>query len=168
MTDALDLRAINAVAARLAAIDGTGDYNFNLAGRVFIGEPSVEPSDFPCVCVYSSGEAMQPGAGAEGAPSGASTHYNTQLNIEVEGLVAATVSNQHVQALKLKADIKRALFRYSQPSLTDGSGTLGPISYLSAEVVSRRESQEFETVRVNARVTYREAFGNPANTRITP
>lgn len=168
MTDALDLRAINAVAARLAAINGTGDYNFNLASKVFVGEASVEPSDMPCVCVFSSGESMQPNAGNEGAVSGASKHYTTELNIEVEGLVSATVSNQHIQALKLKADIKRALFSYSQQALTDGTGKIGPIAYVSSEVVSRRDGQEFETVRVNARVTYREAFGDPANSRTTP
>ena len=69
------------------------------------------------------------------------------------------------QLEEIKADIKRALMLFDEPTLKDGLFSIGPIGYLGSTPLPREDGAATESVQCRFRVTYTEKFGDPNATR---
>lgn len=163
MSDPIALRAITAVATRLAAATGSSPYHFNLTNKIFLGLPTVQESEVPCAVIHAISETMTTADGA--VMAGQLSHGKTSLEIAVEIYVAATEANFMTQVERAKADVKRALFDYARPALSDAGGQIGPLAYLGSELIERDPGQSWCGVRINARAIYTESFGDPTKAR---
>lgn len=164
MSDPIALRAIYAIRTRLQAIDGNSPYNTAAGSNIFISRATVDDSVLPCLIIFAGDETAAPSTG-EGVASGQSQAMRIALDISVEGHIAAAQSNTGEQLEKIKADIKRALLRYAEPTLKDGLFAIGPIGYVGASPLPREDGDVTESVQCRFRVTYTEKFGDPDATK---
>lgn len=157
---ALNVRAIAAVAARLAAINGTAPYEINIAGRVYKARRTLDPASVPCVVVW---EGEETATGTTGTANGMTQSMKVALEVRVDGLVPADDSNTGDQLAKLKSDIKRAVLSYTEPALIDGDGRIaqGGIEYVGAQPLAREDGAEVEGVQCVFRINLLEGYGNP-------
>lgn len=164
MSDSIALRAIYAIRTRLQAINGSAPYNTAAGSNIFISRATVDDSVLPCLIIFAGDETAAPSTG-EGVPSGQSQAMRMTLDISVEGHIAAAQSNTGEQLEKIKADIKRALLLYAEPTLKAGLFSIGPIGYVGASPLPREDGDVTESVQCRFRVTYTEKFGDPDATK---
>lgn len=164
MSDPIALRALYAMRTRLQAIDGNSPYNTAAGSNIFISRATVEPEQLPCLIIFAGDETAAPTTG-EGVPSGQSQAMRIVLDVTVEGHIEAAQSNTGEQLEKIKADIKRALLRFAEPTLKDGLFAIGPLGYLGATPLPREDGDKTESVQCRFRVTYTEKFGDPDATK---
>lgn len=164
MTDSVALRAIYAMRTRLQAIDGNSPFNTAAGGTVLINRSVVEKGDLPLIVIVPGDETVEPSSGG-GVADGRSQAVKVQFDVNVEGMVLAEQSNTGEQLEEIKADIKRALMLFDEPTLKDGLFSIGPIGYLGSTPLPREDGAATESVQCRFRVTYTEKFGDPNATR---
>ncbi len=164
MTDSVALRAIYAIRTRLQAIDGNSPFNTAAGGTVLINRSTVEKADLPLVVIVPGDETVEPSSGG-GFADGRSQAMKVQFDINVEGMVLAEQSNTGEQLEEIKADIKRAMLLFAEPTLKDGNFAIGPIAYLGSTPLAREDGAATESVQCRFRVIYTEKFGDPNATR---
>lgn len=158
---ALNVRAIAAVVARLAAINGTAPYEIDLDGRVYKARRTIDAQDLPCVVVWEGEESATGTSGA--TANGMTQSLRVTLEVRIDGLVQADDTNTGDQLAKLKSDIKRAVLSYSDPALSDVDGRIaqGGIEYVGASPLARADGAETEGVQCVFRINLLEGYGNP-------
>lgn len=164
MADSVALRAIYAIRTRLYAIDGTGSYNTAAGEQVFISRGKIDETVLPCLIIFPGEEVAAPSSG-EGTPSGQSRAMKIAFDVSVEGHIEAGQANTGEQLEFLKADIKRAVLLFDEPTLTDSGFAIGPIGYLGSTPLPRENGSATEAVQCRFRVIYTERFGDPNATR---
>lgn len=164
MSDPIALRALYAIRTRLQAIDGNSPYNTAAGSNIFISRATVDDSVLPCLILWAGDETATASSGSAPA-AGQSQAMRMSLDINVEGHVSAAQSNTGEQLEKIKADIKRALLLFDQPTLKDGLFPIGPLIYVGATPLPREDGDVTESVQCRFRVTYTEKFGDPDATK---
>lgn len=152
---------IAAIQSRLMDIDGTGSYNTTAGDFIALSWQKIDPENVPCIFVLPGEESATASSG-DGVPSGATSAMRIAWDIAVEGHVAANQSNTGEQLEMVKADIKRAMLRYTEPSLVNTVGKkLGVVGYLGSTPAPREEGAITESVQCRFRITYTEKYGDP-------
>lgn len=155
-------RILSAIAARLAAIDGTGAMVNDLQGRVYRTRAALDISeaDLPAVFIYRRGGGDE----RQIVPptNNASTIGTVAITYDVVGVVPAG-ANAGDAAEDLLADIERALERESDVYLQDGGENLlqEPLTLVSAEADPLPDTFTHEIVIVGVRCVYPHKYGDP-------
>lgn len=160
MATPLNLRAVNAMIARLQLIAVANGYNTDAGATVLHGRRVLEPDQLPAIVVFEGDET------ATATPAGAPANGNTEsmriaLELNVEGYTRALPTVEGPGLSLLKADIKRAALKYSESSLADVGGVIGPVTYLGAAPLIRADGTAVEGVAVRFSVALIEGYGNP-------
>lgn len=158
---ALNVRLVNAIVARLAAINGVAPYETDVDARIYKARRTLDPVDLPCVIVWEGEEEATNSAG--GSANGSTQSLKVALTVRVDGLVAADATNTGDELAKIKSDIKRAVLSFADPAITDGEGRIaqGGIEYLGATPLPREDGANVEGVQCTFRVNLLEGYGNP-------
>lgn len=165
MADPLNLRAVNALIARLQAIAVINGYATNAGLRVFHGRRELQQGDLPCIVVFEGEEsAGNTPAGAVEA-NGTTQSMVVRLTLTVEGYVLAQPAAEGPGLSRLKADIKKAALDFDAPSLVDVDGPIGPLSYTGASPLLRADGTAVEGVQLTFVARLTEGYGNPFASR---
>ena len=95
------LRILDAIAARLPAIDGTGDYQTTIGASVRRTRVQPSESHIPCCLVYLDAR--------ESDKRSASGKAIVTATVVVEGYVARTSADEEATAMDVLSDIQRAM-----------------------------------------------------------
>ncbi len=142
--------AINQIVSRLNAIDGTGDFNNNVVGRIYKGKTSQDETNTAWISVIRGAEVKN---GQKGR------RYELSFLVDVEGYIVITdYNNQGDPAEDMIEDIKRAVILGSG-SQENLNNTVDTIDYVSNEFIYKDDGGTIEAVRVTFEVSYGEIYG---------
>jgi hypothetical protein len=162
MADPLNLRAVNALIARLQGITVAGGYNTNAGARVFHGRRNLEKAQLPAIVVFEGDETAVNSPGTSGAPpDGTTDSMLVSLTLVVEGYAVAEPTAEGPALSLLKADIKKAALVYDAPSLADVDGLIGKLAYSGANPLLRPDGSAVEGVQIQFTARLIEGYGNP-------
>lgn len=148
-------RILSKLVDRLKAIDGTGEFNFNLKNNVLIRRPSYDRDDcLPAIFIYR----RNPDSREHNPELGFPVHT---VIYDVVGLVQRT--DTAGEALEdLLADIERALEIPSDLCLRDGKNLLGtPLRLVTGETELAPDGSRVEAVSVGVQCTFPHKYGDP-------
>ncbi len=153
MSDPRKLKAVLRVAALLENINGTGSFQTDIDGRVFIGRGGLFESERPCVNVRD-GETTTT---ADGSRS-----YPVVHEIAVDAFGERDEdAGALIAGMRLEADVKRAL-QVRDGALKDADGNaLGEIRFQGSQPIILEDTDEIEGYRLLFAVAYTEVWGSP-------
>jgi len=144
--------------ARLETIRQADGFNTDMGLAVYRGRASYTVQDLatgPAVNLYTSGEEYLDASGNQ---------QRQVLAITVEAFAAFDTDADAV-ADGLLADIKAAVLRADQPTLTDAAGPLGQrLQYVTSSVDLPDPGERMVCLTVNLRCQYFERYGAPTLT----
>jgi len=112
--DPIELQALEAVRARLAVIDGSGDWHTAAGQSVYLGRALDPDLDALPALVVGFDEA-----GAVASPEPTSGLLRWTLPLVVEGWVRASDEDPFADTIRLARDIKAALYRTDDLALLE-------------------------------------------------
>jgi hypothetical protein len=151
----LNLRIVEAVIARLQEILPANGYTSDAGLRVGFADRAADDS-LPCLVVWE---------GEEEAENADGNHRSmlTTLTVRVDAIVSADQECTGRALSYLRADVKKALLKYDEPSLRDEMGVRfgGPVGYVGATPLPREDGADAEGVSLTFRVRFKEGYGDP-------
>ncbi|MDT0635099.1 hypothetical protein [Spectribacter hydrogenoxidans] len=155
--DPVALQVLEAIRDRLKAIDGSGDFTFNVGERVYLGRLFLNPNDIPGISVLEDDDPF------EVEDNG--TRYKETGTYRVQGVVAADDDNPLKAGHQLLADMKRALFLAPNgPEFEKLGDVPTSMTYTGRQVFQREDGQRHCEAHLFLTVAHFETWGDPTAT----
>lgn len=158
-------RVLLALRARLAAIDGSAAYHFDLADRIHARRPVFDLDAFPPPALFVSRRA----GGGEQRTQRPGTHVLTDKTVvfDVIGIVDAAQDCPGVAAEQLLADIERSLELPADLFMSDvdlAANLLSqPLQLVDPEINDAVSRAEVEAIGVGVRCVWPHTYGDPSH-----
>lgn len=155
--DPVALQVLEAIRDRLKAIDGSGDFTFDVGERVYLGRAFFDPNDIPGISVLEDDDPFE--------VSEESPRYRENGVYRVLGLAPADDQNPLRAGHRLLADMKRALFLAPNGPEFEQLGNLpASIKYTGRQVFQREDGKRHCEAHLFLTVAHFETWGDPTAT----